>query len=114
MPPGSVPSGPESGRDQLFSLVKNVSFVTVPVTVKDDEGKLVDGLLQKDFTILEDGVQQRLTLFTSDPFPLSAALVIDQGMSDLTLEKGEPDILRRWADRLARSTRWRSSPTATR
>ena len=35
----------------------------------------------------EDGVPQRLTLFTSDPFPLSAALVIDQGMSDLTLKK---------------------------
>jgi len=30
---------------------------------------------------------QKLALFTSDPFPLSAALVIDQGMSDLTLKK---------------------------
>src|SRR5271157_2983477 len=87
VPAGSVPSSPESGRDQLFSLEKTVSFVTVPVTVKDDEGKLVDGLLQKDFTILEDGVQQRLALFTSDPFPLSAAVVIDQGISDLTLKK---------------------------
>ncbi len=87
VPAGSVPNEPENGRDQLFSLKKMVSFVTVPVTVKDDEGKLVDGLLQKDFTILEDGVQQRITLFTSDPFPLSAALVIDQGMSDLTLKK---------------------------
>src|SRR5271167_3186477 len=87
LPPGSAPNAPESGRDQMFKLVKNVSFVSVPVTVKDDEGKLVDGLLQKDFTILEDGVQQRLTLFTSDPFPLSAAVVIDQGISDLTLKK---------------------------
>lgn len=87
VPAGSVPNAPESGRDQLFSLEKTVSFVTVPVTIKDDEGKLVDGLLQKDFTILEDGTQQRITLFTSDPFPLSAALVIDQGISDLTLKK---------------------------
>jgi VWFA-related protein len=87
VPPGSVPQGGESGRDQLFSLVKNVSFVTVPVTVKDDEGKLVDGLLQKDFSVLEDGVPQKLALFTSDPFPLSAALIIDQGMSELTLKK---------------------------
>jgi len=87
IPPGSVPNTPESGRDQLFSLEKTVSFVTVPVTVKDDEGKLVDGLLQKDFTILEDGVQQRIALFTSDPFPLSAAVIIDQGMSDITLKK---------------------------
>ena len=87
VPAGSIPDTPESGRDQLFSLEKTVSFVTVPVTVKDDEGKLVDGLLQKDFTVLEDGVQQRIALFTSDPFPLSAAVVIDQGMSDITLKK---------------------------
>src|SRR5271165_2521881 len=87
IPPGSVPNTPESGRDQLFSLEKTVSFVTVPVTVKDNEGKLIDGLLQKDFTILEDGVQQRIALFTSDPFPLSAAVIIDQGISDITLKK---------------------------
>jgi VWFA-related protein len=87
LPPGAAPTASESGHDQMFSLVKNVSFVTVPVTVKDDEGKLVDGLLQKDFTVLEDGAPQRLTLFTSDPFPLSAAVVIDQGISDLTLKK---------------------------
>jgi len=85
--PGSVSRSPESGRDQLFVLEKTVSFVTVPVTVKNDEGTLVDGLLQKDFTILEDGVPQKLTLFTSDPFPLSAAVVIDQGISDITLKK---------------------------
>ncbi len=87
VPAGSVPAGGESGRDELFRLTKNVSFVTVPVTVKDDEGKLVDGLLQKDFTLYEDGTQQKLSLFTSDPFPISAALVIDQGMSDLALKK---------------------------
>ena len=87
VPAGSVPNTGESGRDELFRLTKNVSFVTVPVTVKDDEGKLVDGLLQKDFTLYEDGSAQKLTLFTSDPFPLSAALIIDQGMSDLALKK---------------------------
>jgi VWFA-related protein len=86
VPAGSV-STAESGRDQMFSLVKNVSFVSVPVTVKDKEGKLIDGLLQKDFTVLEDGVPQRLTFFTSDPFPLSAAVVIDQGIPNTTLQK---------------------------
>lgn len=87
IPPGNVPATGESGPDELFRLTKNVSFVTVPVTVKDDEGKLVDGLLQKDFVVYEDGQPQKLSLFTSDPFPLSAALIIDQGMSDLALKK---------------------------
>ena len=89
IPPGSATSTEESGRDQMFSLVKNVSFVSVPVTVKDasEGGKLVDGLLQRDFTVLEDGVPQKLTFFTSDPFPLSAAVVIDQGIPDIVLKK---------------------------
>ncbi len=87
VPAGSASNAGESGRDELFRLQRTVSFVTVPVTVKDNEGKLVDGLLESDFSIYEDGVKQQIKLFTSDPFPLSAALIIDQGMSDLTLKK---------------------------
>jgi len=70
-----------------MTLTKTVSFVTVPVTVKDNEGKLVEGLLAKDFTIYEDGTVQKLTFFTSDPFPLSAALIVDQGMQEPVLRK---------------------------
>jgi VWFA-related protein len=86
-PASSASNAGESGRDELFRLQRTVSFVTVPVTVKDDEGKLVDGLLLSDFSVYEDGLKQQIKLFTSDPFPLSAALIIDQGMSDLTLKK---------------------------
>ncbi len=86
VPPGSVPDE-ESGRDQLFSLTKNVSFVYVPVTVKNNEGTLVEGLLAKDFNIYEDGAQQKLTFFTSDTFPLAAALIVDQGLPDPMLKK---------------------------
>jgi len=86
VPPGSVPPS-QNAQDELFSLTKNVSFVSVPVTVKDTEGKLVEGLLSKDFTIYEDGSVQKLTFFTSDPFPLSAALIVDQGMQEPVLRK---------------------------
>jgi VWFA-related protein len=86
VPPGSVPAR-ETGRDELLTLTKTVSFVTVPVTVKDGDGKLVDGLLAKDFNIYEDGNKQKLTFFTSDPFPLSAALIVDQGLPDPALRK---------------------------
>ena len=87
IPPGSAPQGGESGADQLFNLQKTVNFVTVPVTVKDSEGKLVEGLLAKDFTIYEDGSAQKLTFFTSDPFPLSVALIVDQGLPEPALRK---------------------------
>lgn len=87
VPAGSAPKQGESGRDELFRLQVAVSFVMVPVTAKDESGKLVDGLLANNFSIYEDGVPQKIAFFTSDPFPLSAALVIDQGMSDQTLRK---------------------------
>ena len=87
VPAGRASNTGESGRDELFRLQRFVSFVTVPVTVKNSEGKMVDGLLQSDFSVYEDGAKQQVKLFTSDPFPLSAALIIDQGMSDLTLKK---------------------------
>jgi VWFA-related protein len=86
VPPGSVSTSP-SGAEELFSLTKNVSFVSVPVRVKNTEGTLVDGLLAKDFSIYEDGKQQKLTFFTSDAFPLAAALIVDQGLPDPQLKK---------------------------
>jgi VWFA-related protein len=87
IPPGQASTAPGSGVDQLYTLQANVNFVSVPVTVKDHDGHLVGGLLQKDFNILEDGVPQKVTFFTSDPFPLSTALVIDVGLPETTLKK---------------------------
>src|SRR5215475_4246011 len=86
VPPGSVPPS-DNAQDELFRLTKNVSFVSIPVRVKDSEGKLVDGLLAKDFSVYEDGVPQKLTFFTSDAFPLAAALIIDQGLPEPALKK---------------------------
>jgi VWFA-related protein len=50
--------------------------------VKDQGGQLVPGLLQKDFTVYENGKEQKIVFFTSDPFPLSAAVIVDLGMSE--------------------------------
>ena len=87
MPPGTVPPNTNNSRNDLYTLVKRVNFVLVPVTVKDESGHLVDGLLPKNFSVYEDGVKQKITLFTSDPFPLSAAVIIDTGMSDVAFRK---------------------------
>ena len=87
VPQGGASPVPGSERDQLFTLTKNVNFVVVPVTVKDTSGRLVEGLTQKDFTVLEDDQPQKITFFTSDPFPLSAAVVIDEGIPDVAFAK---------------------------
>jgi len=71
----------------LFKLTTNVNFVQVPVTVKDDSGRLVNGLLNQNFSILENGVKQNITFFTSDPFPISAAVVIYANLPYTVLDR---------------------------
>jgi VWFA-related protein len=83
VPAGSVPKDSETG----FTLPVTVNYVLVPVMVTDADGRLVGGLQSKDFSVLENGQPQRLRFFTSDPFPLSAAVVIDTGMPDVGLKK---------------------------
>lgn len=87
VPPGQATNEPASGPDRLATFSKTVNFVQVPVTVKDDRGHLVAGLLPKDFSILEDGKQQPIKFFTSDPFPLTAAVVLDLAMADVEFSK---------------------------
>jgi VWFA-related protein len=76
-----------NSRDELPVFTSNVNFVTVPVTVKDGSGHIVAGLLSNDFTVYENGVRQDLKYFTSDPFPLSAAVVVDMGLPEQVLDK---------------------------
>ena len=88
VPEGSVPSGSEvNTRDDLYKIKVVTNLVLVPVSVKDDGGHLVDGLLPKDFSVFEDGKKQDLKLFIVDPFPLSAAVVLDVGMPDAAVQK---------------------------
>lgn len=87
VPRGGAPDVPSNPRDQLYTLTKNVNFVVVPVTVKDDYGTLVDNLVPRDFSVYENGTKQQITLFTSDPFPLSAAVVIDTGVPSVAFRK---------------------------
>lgn len=88
VPAGSVPEDTaNTGRDEIYTIIRRVNQVTVPVTVKDSNGRLVEGLLKNDFSVYEDGKEQTLNFFTSDPFPLSAAVVLDLGMPDDIVRK---------------------------
>jgi VWFA-related protein len=85
---GATPSPPSSdSQEQLFTLTAHVNFVVLPVTVKDRSGKMVPGLRARDFVVLENGQRQKLTFFTSDPFFLSAAVVLDYGLPDVAVQK---------------------------
>jgi VWFA-related protein len=84
---GASSDGNTNGREELFKIIINPSFVSVPVTVKDNNGHLIPGLLPKDFSVYENGQQQKITYFTSDPFPLTAAVVLDLAMSDAAVSR---------------------------
>src|SRR4030095_15299299 len=55
--------------------------------VKDENGRMVNGLVPKDFAVYENGEKQKMTYFTSDPFPLSAAVIVDLGMPDSAVQQ---------------------------
>jgi VWFA-related protein len=83
----NVPRNQVNPKDDLYKISLPVNFVQVPVTVKDSDGRRVDGLLSKDFEVLENGKKQTLSFFTSDPFELSVAVVLDIGMPDVAVQK---------------------------
>ena len=87
VPAGSVPKDKDSGQDLNYTIKVYPNLVQVPVTVKDADGRMVNGLLPRDFTVLENGQKQQLRFFSSDPISLSAAVVIDLGMPDEGVRK---------------------------
>jgi len=87
VPPGSTSKTTSSSQDDLYKLKVTTNFVEVPVTVKDKSGRPVDGLISSDFVVKENGTVQKLTYFTSDPFALSVAIVIDLGMPDSAVQR---------------------------
>jgi VWFA-related protein len=85
--PPVLPAKGEGASTASYTIRSRTNFVLVPVTVKDSKGQLVAGLTWHDFQLYENGVEQRLTFFTEDPFPLSVAFVIDQSLSSDTMKK---------------------------
>src|SRR5258706_1647196 len=65
-------------KDDTFNLKVRVDLVIVPVTVEDKDGNLISGLTKEDFELYVEGVRQEITYFSSDPVPLSVAILIDK------------------------------------
>jgi VWFA-related protein len=71
----------------LYKVSVSTNFVEIPVTVKDSSGHMVPGLLPNDFKVYENGTLEKLAYFTSDPLPISAAVLIDVSMPDTALRR---------------------------
>ena len=80
-------AAPDIAASDLPKIRVNVQFVQIPFTVKDHKGRLVPGLTWRDVRVYENGLRQQMRFFSTDPLPLSVALVIDQGVTQDTMEK---------------------------
>ncbi|HEU4403541.1 MAG TPA: VWA domain-containing protein [Candidatus Polarisedimenticolia bacterium] len=68
-------------RPLLIGQREEVRLVNVYATVRDRKGEPVLDLARDDFTLLEDGVPQTISHFTSARVPLTVALLIDASNS---------------------------------
>ena len=55
----------------------NAELVVLNVTVTDAGGQYVHKLSHRDFKVFEDGVEQRVTLFSFEETPFAAAILLD-------------------------------------
>ncbi len=80
----------ENGRDlaQISKPLRiSTNFVIVPVTVRDKQNHLVAGLTWRDFQVFEDGRRMHLNFFSSDPIPMSIAIVVDQALTSDVMKR---------------------------
>lgn len=75
--PPMMPKAGEKPEPPVTTFHVNATVVDVPVTVMNKKHQLVGGLPWWRFRVYEDGVRQRIWYFTTDAYPLSIALVID-------------------------------------
>src|SRR5579862_6715922 len=71
----------DDGKPAVFSTRSNL--VIVDVTVKDKAGKVIENLRPQDFTVLEDGKPQKVSVFefqklATNPEPPPALTLADQ------------------------------------
>jgi Ca-activated chloride channel family protein len=65
-------------QDQDQSMVRvNVNLVMIDATVKTKAGHIMADLKKENFELREDGVPQKIDVFSRDELPLNVALVLD-------------------------------------
>ena len=85
VPLGSTPKPvPEPSVEEVSEgdVVRiDTSFVTVPVSVLDRQGRFIPGLQREDFKVFENGVEQPISFFEPTEKPFTVALVLDTSAS---------------------------------
>ena len=79
--PAPTPTQDEQEVDPDDVISVNTTEVSLPVTVRDSAGLLVNNLTRKDFRVFEDGVEQPLSDLSLRKVPVDVALIVDASSS---------------------------------
>ena len=85
--PGTPAQAQQESGGARGRIRSTVELVVVPVTVKDSKGNLVDDVQRDEFRVFEDGVEQQLSLFSTDAVPLSAMVLLDDDLKAKTADQ---------------------------
>jgi VWFA-related protein len=85
-PAPKEPEGAAEDVDEGETVKVETNLVTVPVVASDREGRYVPDLKAEEFSVSEDGTEQRVAFFATVTEPFSVVLLIDTSAST-TVEK---------------------------
>lgn len=77
--PGGAKDEPPRKRE--YTIAVDVNLVVVHATVVDTRGRMVNGLRKESFAVYEDGVAQKLSVFSQADIPVTVGIVIDDSGS---------------------------------
>lgn len=66
-------------RDDVIRI--DTALVNIPVIVSDRDNRYVPGLNQDNFKVFEDGIEQKIEVFSSDQAPMNIILALDTSLS---------------------------------
>lgn len=102
-PPNTADQDSLATNDASTTFRVNVKLVNVFATVTDNAGAPIATLKQDDFQLFEDGVPQKIALFSRESeLPLSIVLAIDTSLSTKSDQKLELESARRFAKAILR------------
>ena len=68
---------PQETPQKGYTIGVNVDLVVMHTSVYDKNGRFVSGLKKENFTVFEDGVQQRISSFSQEDVPVSMGILLD-------------------------------------
>jgi|SRR6185312_9594851 len=96
-----LPVSAQEGSEPTFKV--DVKLVNVYVTVTDQQGAPIGNLTKSDFTLSEDGVPQKISVFSKESqLPLSIVLAVDTSSSTRKDIRLELDAARRFIHSIIR------------